>query len=250
MPLMDSLLKLHRVDAQVRGLRSRLDSSERYLRQQQTQLDQLTGRLEELTTRRKQMQARISAFETEGGGLDERIEKFRGDLNNAANTKQYQAVLTEVETVKNRRKEIDDQTIQEMEGVESLAAEITQLETDVAERTTLRDAAQAQRDERAGEVSGRLTELEQERTDAAGAVPGEALRVFDNAADLHDGEAMASVEEVSRRHREYACGECHMHLPFELVANLMGTVNHAVQCTNCKRILFLEEETRGALAPK
>lgn len=247
MTLMESLLKLHLVDANLRGLRSRLDSSERYLAQQERALAAIDERHQELTTRRMQLQARIANLENEAGQLDERIEKFRADLNSASNAKQYQAVLSEVETVKSRRREIDELTLGEMESLETLQQQLAELENDREERVKVRDVARTSRDERAAEVGDRLHELEQERTQAAALVPDTALGVFEHVADLHEGEAMAPVEEISRRHREYACGECHMHLPFEAVSTLVGVVEQVVQCPSCRRILYVKDEVKGAL---
>ncbi|HKK51341.1 MAG TPA: C4-type zinc ribbon domain-containing protein [Myxococcota bacterium] len=250
MTLMESLLKLHRVDASVRGLRSRLDSSERYLAQQERELATIDERIGELSTRERHLQVKISTLENEATQLDEKIEKFRGDLNNAANAKQYQAVLTEVETVKARRREIDDQTLAEMEAIETVRTQLAEQKGEREERVKVRDIALARRDERASEVGDRLHELEQERTEAAADVPGEALGVFEHVADLHEGEAMATIEEISRRHREYACGECNMHLPFEVVSTLVGNVSHVVQCPSCRRILYVQDEVKGALVGK
>jgi predicted nucleic acid-binding Zn-ribbon protein len=250
MTLMESLLKLHRVDASVRGLRSRLDSSERYLGQQERELTAINERIEELETRDRHLKAKIANLESEASQLDERIEKFRRDLNNAANTKQYQAVLSEVETVKARRREIDDQTLAEMEAVETVRTQLEEQRGEREERSKVRDVALARRDERAEEVGDRLHELEQERTQAAADVPADALGVFEHVADLHDGEAMATIEEISRRHREYACGECNMHLPFEIVSTLVGVVAHVVQCPSCRRILYVQDEVKGALVGK
>jgi predicted nucleic acid-binding Zn-ribbon protein len=250
MSLMENLLKLFRVDSQVRGLRNRLDAARRYANAQNRLLDEISQRKAELETRRRHVQAKIANLESEGAGLDEQLEKFRRDLNSASTNKQYSAVLAELNTVKVERGKIDDVTLAEMDQVERLDAEIAQVEADIIEREKVRDVAVAQLREREEDVGERLNELEQERTGAAADLPSDALAIFENVSETHHGEAMAAVEEIDRRHREYACAACNMHMPFEQIASLMGSSDQIIRCTACGRILFLQEDLRGALTPK
>ena len=250
MDLMESLLKLNLVDAQVRGLRNRLQSARRYLDAQTRQLDDLNQQHQELTTRKKQMQATIANHESEMATIDERIEKLRDELNSSVTNKQYSAVLTELNTIKANRSEIETQEIGELEFVESVEAEIKTIQSHIEERSKMRDLAEAQLKERESEIGQRLVELETEREQAADDVPMKALDIFDTLADIYDGEAMTTIEEVSSRHREYACGACNIQLPFETVSVLMGGVSTVVRCTACTRILYLQDEVRGALVKK
>lgn len=250
MTLMDSLRKLHQVDSQVRGLRSRLDSATRNHDAQKKLLDEIAARLAELKTRKRHIQAKIANLETEGAAFDEQLEKFRGDLNSAATNKQYTAVLTEMNTVKESRSGIDDVILGDMAEVDAVEAEIVEVEEQHAAREKVLKVAVANLAERNKEVGARLAELEQERDAAASDVPGTALAVFEELARAYDGEAMAQVEEIDRRRREYACSECNMQMPFEQVSTLMTHTDNLVRCTACFRILLLPEETRCALAPK
>jgi uncharacterized protein len=249
MGLVENLLNLFRVDGQVRALRSRLTSAERYLNTQTKQLNDLLQTQAELATRRKHVQATIGNFEVETKTIDVRLEKLRGELNSAATNKQYAALLSELNTVKTGRGEIEDRMLVEMEQIEKLQQQQTELESQIAERTKLRNLAQAQLDERRADVGHRLAELETERNAAAAVVPPSELALFDELAEDKEGEAMAQVEEVDRRHREFACGACNMHVPFELVA-MLSKSDVLVRCPSCTRILFMQEEMRGSLAKK
>jgi uncharacterized protein len=250
MALVDSLLNLFHVDAQVRALRSRLNSAERYLAAQTKQHNDLLHAQQELQTRKRQFQASIGNMEIEVKTIDERVEKLRTELNSAVTNKQYSALLTEVNTIKVGRASLEERMLTDMEQVEKIQEQMQQLESQIAERARVRDLAQAQLDERKADIGQRLSELESERQKAAAVIPPATLAVFDDVADRHEGEAMSPVVEVDRRHREYACGACNMHVPFEQVSLLTSRADSLIHCPSCFRILYMQEEMRGSLAKK
>ena len=250
MSLSIDLQKLYRVDAQVRGLRSRLDSAQRYLTGQERQLEALSQQTVELKARSRQIQATIANLEVETQVVDERIEKLRNELNGASTNKQYTAVLTELNTVKESRSDFDDRELEQMDVLDDVKEQLTAIEAQRVEREKVREVAEAQLAQRNQDVGTRLAELEEERRLAAAPIPSADLAIFDEMADAFDGESMAAIEEIDRRRREYSCGACNMMMPFESVATLLSTTDTLVRCTACKRILFLEEETRGALVKK
>ena len=93
MSLTENLVNLFPLDAQVRGLRKRLESAERYFSGQSRHVEELETQRRELETRHRQIQAKIGNLEGETAVLDERLEKLRNELNAATTNKQYSAVL-------------------------------------------------------------------------------------------------------------------------------------------------------------
>ena len=117
MSLTDNLVNLYRIDAQVRGLRRRLESAQRHLEVQDRHLDELRQQRAEFDTRQRQLRATIGNLEGETSAIEQRLEKLRNELNGATTNKQYMAVLTELNTVKLSRGELDERQLQEMERV-------------------------------------------------------------------------------------------------------------------------------------
>lgn len=247
MSLKQQLMTLHRVNTQVTGLRQRLDSAERFLRAQQHVLDELEQQAEELRRQVRQLEAVSGNLETESKGIAERIEKLRLDLNASKNDKQYQAILADVKNLQQKRDEVDTQALAHMERAESLRSQHAELDAAVAERTTLVERAQADLDQRKADVGDRLARLEEEREQAARVLPEETRSLFDRVSDETDGEVMAPMIEISKRHREYACGACNIELPKESFAQLSGTGNVVVQCRACERILYVPVENEVAV---
>ena len=171
-------------------------------------------------------------------------------LNGASTNKQYTAVLTELNTVKVSRSECDDRILKEMEKIEAIEDQTQKIKGQHAERSQVLELAERELKQRHEDVGQRLAELEAERELVSSTVPAAELKVFNEMGDTYDGEAMAPIEELSRRRREYACGLCNMHIPFESVAALLSANDSLSLCPACGRILYLLEETRGALAKK
>jgi predicted nucleic acid-binding Zn-ribbon protein len=244
---MRNLIHLYEVDRQVRSLRSRVDAARRFLAAQVGQIDGLRQQIDELQTRRRHQQATTANLEIEMSGLDGRIEKLRDQLNSAVTNKQYSALLLELNSLKTGRAELETRILDEMAAAEQMIQALAELEGQVVARDKVRQTAEAQLAERQSEVAERLSELEAEREQAAACVAPEHLAMFEHLSELHNGDAMARIEEIDRRDRDYACGECHMTVPFEQVAVLASGGQALVRCTACGRLLYLQEETRGAL---
>ena len=247
MTLIENLLALFQVDRRLRSLRARVDSAETYVGIQQRQLQTLQDRRDELLTRKRQRQAHIGNLETEAAGVDERTEKLREDLNAASTTRQYHAVLNEVNSLKDKRREIDEQTLVEMTGVEEIEAEVTELDSKITERIKVLGGAETELASRRDEIKESLAELEVEREQKTSGIPSNVQSLFDELADDFEGESMASIELIDKRRREYACDTCNVHLPFDVVSRVTGRPDEIVQCQGCLRILYASEGAREAL---
>ncbi len=184
---------------------------------------------------------------TGGGAGEDRAERGGENTTAAPNTRQYHAVLNEVNSLKDKRKEFDEQTLAEMAAIEKIEEELAQLEEQTVERKKVLDSAEAELESRRAEIKDSLATLETERNQKAAAIPSGTQQLFDDLADDFDGEAMASIELIDKRRREYACDTCNVHLPFDIVSRVTGRPDEVVQCQGCLRILYASESCREAL---
>ncbi len=244
MALLDNLLTLHRVDSQVRALRSRVTSAETYFRAQEKLLAVLAKQKAELETQLKQLKASVHGLEVEQASATTRVDKLRAELNTSTNDKQYKAILNEMKSLETQRDEVVKRAVEEMQRAEETTTRLQLHESTIAERVKIREVAKNQLDECMKDVGERLSELEAERARAADLVPDRERKLFDKVADETEGESMAEITVVSMRHREYACGACNIEVPFETYARLASNSNEAVQCRACTRILFLSDANR------
>ena len=244
MALLENLLTLHRVDSQVRALRSRVDSSKIYFNAQEKQLLLLEKQRVELETQLKQLKAVLHSLELDQTTAQERVEKLRAELNTSSNDKQYKAILNEMKVLENQKDEIVKRAVEEMQRVEDTEKRIELHAATILERAKVREIAKVKLDECMTDVGERLAELEAERARAADLIPDRERVIFDKVAEETEGEAMAEITIVDLRHREFACGSCNIEVPFEAYARLASTAQVVIQCKACTRILFLSEANR------
>ncbi len=240
MTLTEDLIALYRVDSQLRGLRSRVENASDILQRRERRRGEVKSTFEEAESRHRQMQAHLQNLEGDTADLNDRIEKLRTELNACTTDKQYQAILGEMKSLQSQRDEVETAQIADMERLEAVGREIEELGEQLGERDRLVEVAVVEKSECENAVSERMGELETERSAAAKQVPERVLKLFDEVADQHEGETLAPVVEVSKRHREYSCGACHVQMPYYLVVNLHSGDGAVQQCPNCNRILYLE----------
>ena len=69
------------------------------------------------------------------------------------------------------------------------------------------------------------------------------------AAAQAEGEAMAAIEIIDLKRKEYSCTSCSLHLPLESITTMLGNTDPVVKCVSCDRILYLEAASREAITP-
>ncbi|MEX2545827.1 MAG: C4-type zinc ribbon domain-containing protein [Phycisphaeraceae bacterium] len=250
MSLQEQLRELYRLDQQVRGLRGRLDAAERRQRAQRERLEQLQQQHQELANQLRHHRAEAHQLEQQAAGLDERIASLRERMNTARSNKEYSATLVEVNTLKGDKSKLEDQALEQMGEVEALQQRVTDVEQRVADQQKLVVSAEREVETAREEVGQRLDQATAERDTAAGQVPPAAKTVFDRLIHSYEGEALAEVHEQDRRRMEYTCEGCYMSLPIERVNALLSQPNQVVTCSNCGRILYMNQELRGAIQSK
>ncbi|MAC74570.1 MAG: hypothetical protein CMJ22_03155 [Phycisphaerae bacterium] len=240
MTLTEDLMSLYRVDSQLRGLRTRVENASDLLAARTRKLHKLTAEHDEKASQLRQLQAQVANLEGESTDYKARIEKLRSELNASTNDKQYRAILAEMKSLETLRDEIETTQLGEMEKIERAETEANTMADTVSNQSRLCEAAKSEHEECTTAVGERVGELETERSSAADRMPDAVLTVFEEVAEITEGETLAAVIELSKKDRDYTCGACHVTLPYHLVVNLHANDTGIQQCPNCDRILYLE----------
>jgi uncharacterized protein len=234
------LLKVFRVDQQLRGLKSRLSAAERFLSDQERQLKDVETRFHQINGELKALKSAIKGEEGETASIDSRVETLRERMNTSKTNKEYSALLGELNALKEKKAEIEKSELEQMGKIEQLSKRAEELGAARSERQTIITKARKDRDERAAEIKDRVDELSKQRAELCQGVEHDKLRILEEMITKKDDEAMSPVEVVDRRAHEWACTSCQMTLPVELVNRLSSGL--FTRCSFCSVILFTEED--------
>lgn len=235
-----ALLKLFRAEQSLREATSRLNAVTKDLRLQETRRNQTGTKLQAAQTRQKELQSKSANFDLDLKMREEHIEKLRGRQQLAANNKEYQALLVEINTAKVDRAKVEEQAIKLLEQLESTATEVknltTALESDEAKLAQMK----AEVGDKAAAAQAEVDRIKPERDAAAAPIKPQILQEFNRLADRYEGEAMAAIDKPNPREEEYLCTGCMMSLVAD-VFNKLKTRDDVVACPSCRRMLFIAE---------
>jgi len=245
--MLAALQQLQSVERQLATVRSRLDARRNAVAAQEKRIAQLQADWKALHDKAMTRRRDADRLELDLKTREEQVAKLRTALNTAKTNKEYAALLTQINTIKADNAKLEDEVLKIMQEVDGIRAQGGKVEESIrAEEKRLEETKQSG-DAEVARLSGMMEELKQKRAEAAAAVPGEALAVFDRIAETYGGEAMAIIEVHGKRApHDYVCGGCFMALTAEH-ANALRTRDEIRRCDNCGRILYMEP--KGQTSP-
>lgn len=241
MTVTQKLLKIFLVDKQLRGLQSRLRTSEKYLTEQSSGLKALEERKSSLEAQARQLAASAAERQGEVARLDEKLLTVRGRMESSQNHKEYKSFLAELNTYKADRDKAETQALESMSKSDELRAAIAEVEAQREEKAKIVVIATDERDRRTMEIKDRLQELQKERDVLAADIPKDPLREFEQLVRARGDDAMAQIEIQDRKRHEYNCASCMMSIPVETISSVLGS-GRLTLCVSCGCILYVTDE--------
>lgn len=227
-----SLLQLQTLDVKVRELEAaakqlpaKLDPLRRDLAKLQGMLDAERAKLGETETWRKSQQEMIDRDR-------EQLKSAQAKLQQSKNSKEFGAASREVE---NKRKSIGDRETELKKVTETVSQSTTQLSARDADVQKLRDelaASEAAMADQVTDLQNQLAEAKTARDAARNGVDKTWLKTYDSLAAKR-GYAVAPVIKGT-------CQGCHMALPPQL-NNILARMESIETCPRCGRLVYRKE---------
>lgn len=165
--------------------------------------------------------------------LQQKIEPLERRLyeGRIGNPKELADLQQEVDSLKRRRSELEDQALEAMDGQEQAQQALAEGQRSLKQISDDCAAEQEELRGRQASLNEAIGALEGQRSEQGERIDGELLRLYDQLRTTRQGRAVAKVEGG-------ACQGCRISLPINLVQRARSG-SDVVQCSSCERVLYV-----------
>lgn len=170
------------------------------------------------------------ADEAEVKMLENQILKSAEKLRFVKTNKEYQSMLKEIEDLKHKASQVEDQMLTTLEHIETAEGQVAAQKLDLADLKAEIGAQAAEVRKTAEEQRAELDRYQQERDAIMGQLGPKIQHQFDRIKQQGQGIAVAPVVEA-------VCQVCRMNIPPQLFIEL-SRMTSMHMCPHCQRIIY------------
>jgi predicted nucleic acid-binding Zn-ribbon protein len=237
---LSKLRELQALDSEIHDLQQRAAEQREVLDELRTAHESLTESLEVENAQLEATRKLLREKERELEENDERFASSKQKLSDVSNTKQYNALEKEMDSLRKMRAHIEEERDTLRENLENFEAQrderarkLEALQADIEQKAS---ALQAEESAQAG----RIGKLEKQRQKVKEEIPKPFVRKYEFVLSKRPGSAVvAAVNGI--------CGACKIAMPPQRFNELiLGRT--LIQCSSCQRILFYQSADENAQA--
>ena len=232
---LQQLVQLQKIDDQIFEYKKtladipvQLDSARAELEEKKNILKVVTKEIETLQKQRKDLELEVQ-------GENDHMAKAKTKLPAVKTNKEYTAILTEVDAIKEKVSKIEDMELEVMEALEVKAKEIPGVEKKCKEEDAHFNEYRLKKSTEEERFKQELEELVEKRKNISAQLETVILKRYEKISNSREGRAVAGL-------RENICQGCFQQVLPQMVIEVK-VAEKIHQCEGCMRFLFWDEVT-------
>ncbi|MEM7482296.1 MAG: hypothetical protein AAF481_14060 [Acidobacteriota bacterium] len=245
---LENVIALHHTLVSLEEARRQLNEIPDWMSELHAEHTAIRLEIEELEAKADEAGQQRRAAEAAIEDAQEKLKRYQQQINAVTTQREYGALLSEIDAVKNQIAGEEEQGIAALEGAEAARKEAEEKRASFQELDDRYSSELAKWEAEKPSVAERVAALEAEETEARKAVPRPIASLFERIRDRSAGVALAAVRIMERPGgkgpREWHCAVCNYRVRPQAVVDIRNN-SAIVQCDGCKRILYLEEQNEN-----
>lgn len=211
----------------------------------------IPGNKEEIDEKLKEMEQAIQGIKSESIGvaklrdekendlreIGDKMNKFQGQLYQVKTNREYEALQHEIDALKGKGSEVEDEIIELLEKTEKIAATAAEQEGKLGAFRGEAEKEKRELDRRLETLAGGIAVKLDERKRLVVDLDEALIARYDRIRDKKGGLAVASVKNG-------ACGGCYRRIPPQEIQELKQ-MQRIIACEGCGRIIVWRDEQGG-----
>lgn len=240
---LQKLIELQAIDREILEFDRLLAAVPGQIKSGQANMDAITKELEQAREVIAEMKKSSKQLETDVQSENDHMAKIKTKLTAVKTNKEYTAILTEVESVKEKVSAFEDKELEIMESMEEKIKELPAIEARFKEEENNFKEYKAKKEAEFERVKGELEIVKGRRQSILEKIEPKRVVLYDKILKRNDGLAVVAV-------RDSMCQGCFHRLRPQVVIDVKIS-DEVVECSHCYRFLYWveEAETEDQTAP-
>ena len=230
---MENLIELQGIDTKLRDLNDLLGDLPSKVEELDQEEESIKNSLVEQKDRLKKLEVEMHKRDVSIAQINDKINKFKDQLFLVTNNKQYDALMLEIDHLKEQRGTNETESIAFLEEKETLTESVESMESELGELSQNLRVRKEKLETAISQSAEEKTSLEQQRTEQVHGIDLNIVSVYDRIMKARDGLAVVHLSDS-------ACGGCGAHIPAQTITEVRAKiVMH--RCDVCGRFLYNQE---------
>jgi predicted nucleic acid-binding Zn-ribbon protein len=231
---LQKLIELQAIDREILEFDRILASVPGQIKSGQADMDAVANELAEAKEVIADMKKSTKQLEADVQSENDHMAKIKTKLTAVKTNKEYTAILTEVESVKEKVSVFEDKELEIMESLEKKAGELPAIESRFKEEESNFKEYKAKKEVEFERVKGEREVVIGKRQGILDTIEPKRLELYNKVLKRNDGVAVVAV-------RDSMCQGCFHRLRPQMVIDIkIG--EDIVECAHCYRFLYWVEE--------
>ena len=229
---LELLWELQKIDLELRGIKEGQDEYPRELERldekqkiEKERVQKERERVEQLEKERRQKEGHLSAE-------IEKIKRTEGRMFEVKTNKEYQAFLTEIETLKGTNSREEEEILRILEEIDELKKTLSKREKEMAAILAKIEEEKKKLQEKMARGNAIWKKQMERREVVAKRLESKLYKLYNTLKEKRQGVGVVSVKQET-------CQGCFVHVPPQMFIEVQKT-NALIRCPNCNRILYWE----------
>ena len=224
------LWELQKIDLELRGIKEEKDRYPKEIKKldekQKIEKERIQKEREKIESLEKTRRQKEGHLNTE----QEKIKRAEGRMSEVKTNKEYQALLSEIDTVKEANSRIEEEILQVMDEIDELKKDLSKREKEMGSTLEKIEGEREKLQEKTAQGEKAWSERVERRELLSKQIESKLVKLYNTLKEKRQGVGVVSVKNET-------CQGCFLNVPPQMFIEVQKN-NALVRCPHCNRILY------------